>query len=580
MAEHFSPILVLLLPFYALHESPATLLVVQSVVVAGGAYLLFRLAEDAFGDGWLALAICASYLLAPDTFQSQWHDFHMDLLVPPMIFGAVWALRRGRTAWFLLCVALLWATKEDAFIYTSFLAAYAWAAHGRRRLCIAVLVASVVLGAVVLALVLPAYRTLQESGPFFTKYAGEGYKFAFRYNHLGKGFGNVILNIVSDPVYVLGYVTGDVRMTSVLTLLAPLGFAALLGGLRPALLFVPTFVMLLGSDDNMERLAFYYGAIPLAFAYASGTLGLAALGRRLEERFAGVPRFPARWRLAATAYVAASALWLVWANPESPLSPVRDRPAYLRTDRTALLDEVVDSIPPEVPVSATGYVGIHLTDRPRPRMLPWGLPEAQYVVVDLYRPPWPQEMPGLAQMVEGLARSGEWGVVRAEQGVVVFRRGAQRDLNERAIDMMYLPVLEPEEWETSDFPNLAVRGGSASAGAALVVTPRDLRGPGFLFFGPYLPLPEGRYRVHFRLAAAPEFGRPDDAVVATIDVFRAEQTVASRDLAFPDFGGGYLWKTFTLDFERDDWGPWEFRVFYHDVGTLAADRIWLERLDQ
>ncbi|MDI7269230.1 MAG: DUF2079 domain-containing protein, partial [Myxococcota bacterium] len=581
MAEHFSPILVALAPPAFLFDTPAALLVVQALAAAGGAYLLYRVAEETLDDGRVAPAICASYLLAPDMFQSQSADFHVDTLMPPMIFGAALALRRGNARWFVLCCALLWTAKEDAFIYGATLGLWAWLGHGRRRLGIAVLASSAAVGLLVLGVALPAWRTFQEPGEFFGRFTGEGYEFASRYSHLGADLGAAAIKIVTDPIYAAGWILRNERLASLLVLLVPLGFMALAGGLRTAILLAPLGVPLLASDANMHSLEMHYGAIPLAFAWLAGIAGLASAVDRFGRRAGGTGDVSRRRILsAAAAYVGAAALWLAWGHPESPLSPVHERPAYMLTDRTRLLDEVVKSIPPGVPVSATGHVGVHLMNRPRSRMLPFGVSEARFVVADLHRPPWPLDMPGLARLVEGLAADPAWGVRLVERGVFVLERGAPRDRNERAIEEIYQPVIEPEEWESSDFPNLAVRMRSASGGAALVVTPDDRRGRGFLYYGPFLPLPPGRWRVEFRLAAQPEPGRSADAVLATIDVFRNHETIAARDLRAADFGGRWAWRTFALEFDRDVEGAWEFRVFHHDAGTVALDRIRVTRVDR
>ncbi|MBN1774099.1 MAG: DUF2079 domain-containing protein [Deltaproteobacteria bacterium] len=585
LAEHFSPILVLLLPLHWLWPDPAMLLVVQSLAVAGGGYLLFRWAEGVLGNGWLALAVAASYLLAPDTFQAQWHDFHMDLLMPPMIFGALLALQRGRTVWFLACVGLLWCTKEDAFVYTALLGLYAALAHRRRLLALCTVAASLVVGLVLLVWVLPAFVATQDPGWFFrttwSTGTGGGYKFLERYGHLGKSVPAIVGNALSNPFYVLGHVLSEDRLASLLTLTVPLGFAAFLGGLASLLLLSACLVMLVASHYYMNSLSFYYGVIPLCFAYAAGVVGLARIRAWLARRDAdgrsngAAPRF----ERAALAWVAASALALLWIHPESVISPVHERPAYLLTPRTELLDRVVASVPPDVPLSASGYIGVHLMNRPRPRMVPYGMEHAEWVVLDLYRPPWPLEGPELWHMAERLVRNPGWCVVRAEHGVLVLRRGAPDEAaRERALELLRSPVLEPEEWESSLYANLAVRRADASGGWALEVTPADHRGAGWLFNGPFAALPPGEYEVEYRLAAGGEPGRAATDLIGTIDVFRAGEVLAGRDLALTDFERPGAWQGFTLRFRRTAPDPYEFRVFYHDRGTLAVDVIRVRRV--
>ncbi|MBI5499550.1 MAG: DUF2079 domain-containing protein [Deltaproteobacteria bacterium] len=581
LAEHFSPILLLLAPLYALWQDPMCLQLVQAVSMAAAGYLIFLLADETLEDGWLALAFGFSYLVFPDVLQAQWHGFKMDLLEPPMLVGALLALRRNRPSWFLLSILLLWATKEDTCLYTAILGLYAWLAHGYKRLGPAVMVASVVYGAIVLGWVITAYSIFQEPGSFYRDFPREQYKFAKHFAHLGPTLPRAIWHALTNPLYSLGYAFSDARLAVWLTLLAPLGFLALAGGAVTLLLLLPVFEMVLSNFTFMFAMDFYYSCAPVAVAYPAAILGCAALLRRLDASDRWRARLPAgRVRAAVGGYVVAAVLVLAWADPQSPFSPVNERPAYLRTPRTALLDEVIASIPPEVPVSATGYLAIHLMDRPRPAMLPFGLERARFAVIDLYRPgfPFPGKLATLLPFTRKMIESPEWGVRRAERGVVLLERGAPRDLNARALEALDAPDFEPEEWEGTNFPNLAVRDDAASNGAFLRVGPSDRRGAGKLFWGPFYPLTPGRYTATFRLAASRESYEAPGRLVATIDVLgNGGETFAARDLRFADFARPGDWQDFPLDFSFDSYQALEFRVHYHDAGTLALDVIRVRR---
>ncbi|MBI5487571.1 MAG: DUF2079 domain-containing protein [Deltaproteobacteria bacterium] len=577
LAEHFSPILLLLAPLYALWQDPMCLQLVQAVSMAAAGYLIFLLADETLEDGWLALAFSFSYLVFPDVLQAQWHGFKMDLLEPPMLVGAFLALRRRRPSWFLLCILLLWATKEDACIYTAILGLYAWLAHGYKRLGPAIVVGSVVYGAIVLGWVITAYSIFQEPGSFYRDFPREQYKFAKHFAHLGPTLPKAMWHALTNPLYSLGYAFSDARFAVWLTLLLPLGFLALAGGVVTLLLLLPVFEMVLSNFTFMFSMDFYYSSAPVAVAYPAAIIGCTALLRRLAASDRWRPRLPGvRVRAAAGAYVVAAVLMLAWSDPQSPFSPANERPAYLRTPRTALLDEVIDSIPPEVPVSATGYLAIHLMNRPRPAMLPFALDRARFAVIDLYRPgfPFPGKLATLLPFTRKMIESPEWGVRRAERGVVLLERGAPRDLNARALENLDAPDFEPEEWEGTNYPNLAVRDPAASNGAFLRVTPNDRRGPGKLFWGPFYPLTPGRYTATFRLAASRESYEAPGRLVATLDVLGNGGAVfAARDLRFSDFAHPDAWQEFPLEFSFDSYQALEFRVHYHDAGTLALDVI-------
>jgi uncharacterized membrane protein len=580
LAEHFSPILLLLTPFYALWQDPMCLQVVQALSMAGAGYLIFLLAEETLDDGWLAFAFSASFLLFPDTLQAQWHGFKMDLLEPPLLAGALLALRRRRPSWFLLCIALLWATKEDACILTAVLGAYAWWAHRLRRLGPAVVVASVAYGLIVFGWVIPAYSMFQEPGNFYRDFNADHYKFARHFSHLGPTLPKAMWGALSNPLYVLGWAFSEQRMGSILTLLAPLGFLALAGGFATLLLLLPAAEMILANFSYMYTLDFYYACAPVTLAYGAAIFGFAGLVRRLgrRERFAGL-EFPRRLRLAAVAYLSAAVLMLAWSDPDSTFSPVNERPAYLRTPRTRMIDEVIDSIPPEVPVSANGYEAIHLMNRPRPAMAPFGLEVSRFALFDLYRPafPFPGKLATMVVFIRRMLDTPDWGVRRFDRGVLLLERGAPHDLNAKALAQLDEPDIEAEDWEYSNYSNLAIRDDACSNGAALRVGPDDHRGPGKLLWGPFYPLSPGNYRATFRVAASRESYEGPGRLVATLDVFAGDRTLAVRDLRFQDFARSGAWEEFVLDFAVEGYMALEFRVHYHDSGTLALDVVRIRK---
>jgi uncharacterized membrane protein len=85
-AVHFSPILFLIVPFYALFQTPITLLVIKSLAIAIGAIPVFLLAKKALGKPMWGLVFSAGYLLYPAVQGINWYDFQ------PQIFFTTFAL--------------------------------------------------------------------------------------------------------------------------------------------------------------------------------------------------------------------------------------------------------------------------------------------------------------------------------------------------------------------------------------------------------------------------------------------------------------------------------------------------------
>src|SRR5439155_26752515 len=65
LAVHFSPVLFLLLPIYAVFPSPVTLLVLKTIAVALGAFPVYLMGRRRFSNPWASVLGGGSFLLLP-----------------------------------------------------------------------------------------------------------------------------------------------------------------------------------------------------------------------------------------------------------------------------------------------------------------------------------------------------------------------------------------------------------------------------------------------------------------------------------------------------------------------------------
>lgn len=85
---HFEPILYLMAPFYALYQSPLTLLFIQSLTIVSGGLIIFYIA-DLFLPFFWAVFLQILYYLFPSCFGVNFLDFHpetMALLFLPLSY--------------------------------------------------------------------------------------------------------------------------------------------------------------------------------------------------------------------------------------------------------------------------------------------------------------------------------------------------------------------------------------------------------------------------------------------------------------------------------------------------------------
>jgi uncharacterized membrane protein len=109
---HFSPILFLVVPFYAMLKSPATLLVIQSVVVGAGVYPVFLIGQQALKDRRLAYYFSLLYLVYPHVYGINIFDFHPDAFFVPFALFALYFFMKGSWKPYLVFLLLSLSTKE------------------------------------------------------------------------------------------------------------------------------------------------------------------------------------------------------------------------------------------------------------------------------------------------------------------------------------------------------------------------------------------------------------------------------------------------------------------------------------
>jgi len=111
---HFSPILIPLLPFYALAPGPPTLLVLETIAAGLVAVPLYFFARVELGSERWAVLLAGICLASPILLGFIWYDFHSEALLPVAIVCAVVCYRLGSWKLFLVAWFLSLAVIETA----------------------------------------------------------------------------------------------------------------------------------------------------------------------------------------------------------------------------------------------------------------------------------------------------------------------------------------------------------------------------------------------------------------------------------------------------------------------------------
>lgn len=366
LGAHFDPILAALAPLWWLWPSPELLLVVQALAVAAGALPLFRLARRHLREREAA-AVSIAYLLFPPVQWLTVSDFHPVALATPLLLLAWLFLDDDRLWPFALSAVAAITTKEHVGLAVAALGV--WYAMRRRRpregAAIAVVAGAAAMVAVFLVI------------PHF---AAEGSSaFAGRYD---------------EPSL-------ESRDASYLAaLLLPLAFLPLAAPLALLPALPELGLNLLSSTVTQTSVKTHYAATIAPTLLVATVFAAARLGRY-------------------AAYVAAAAA-VAGTVALGPIGGVgTDADEHDAAARAALA-----LVPDGAPVSATNFLGAHLSARERIFSFPV-LREATWVVVDTTRLTYLDSL-GAARARPALAelrRDARWRMVFARDGVLVFRRG-------------------------------------------------------------------------------------------------------------------------------------------------------------
>ncbi|MEV0375331.1 DUF2079 domain-containing protein [Streptomyces sp. NPDC050636] len=158
LGDHFSPILVVLAPFYRLFPSPLTLLIAQAALFALSAIPVTRAAARYLGRG-RGLALGLAYGMSWGVQKAVDFDFHEIAFALPLIAFALEAVLRGRWTAVVCWAAPLPLVKEDLGVTAAAIGALALIRTRRASpLAIGLVACGITATAVTLGVIIPGFN--------------------------------------------------------------------------------------------------------------------------------------------------------------------------------------------------------------------------------------------------------------------------------------------------------------------------------------------------------------------------------------------------------------------------------------
>lgn len=121
-AVHMSPIYYLMLPFYCLVPTPATLQVLQAAVITSAVIPLWKIGTHHGLSSPQRVLMCAILLLYPAFSGGTSYDIHENCFLTPLLLWLFYGIDRQNTAIIALAALLTLTVKEDAAVYVAVVA--------------------------------------------------------------------------------------------------------------------------------------------------------------------------------------------------------------------------------------------------------------------------------------------------------------------------------------------------------------------------------------------------------------------------------------------------------------------------
>src|SRR6266852_6033114 len=417
---------------YVIWPNPKTLLVIQSLVVASGAFPAFWLARLRLRNELAAVVIALLYLLYPAQQQASIFEFHAVTLTAALLLFTLYFMYTRRTVWLFVFAILSMACKEELPVVIACFGLWSMLFQHRWRSGLGL----VALATVWVVVELLMFRLFSPTGrPLL----------ASRYAYLGSGPLQIVLHIVRHPLSMLHqHVLEHNHLQYLRTLLGPAGYLPLLAP-WVLVLAVPSMALNLFSADLNQYLGiFQYSAeiVPvLIFATIEAIVVIIWLVqwfvRRIREQNeqaqvqVGEKPVAASWRLerwirpaslvVLLGFVLFNVVSVDFTYGALPFSRGFGWPHVTAHD--ALAQRLIEMIPASASVSAQSTLVPHISERTNIYQFPYDDDNANYIFLDITSTTYPYQYNQYTTEVKRVLLNGRYGVVAAQDGYLLLKRG-------------------------------------------------------------------------------------------------------------------------------------------------------------
>lgn len=370
LGSHFSPILLLFVPFYAIVASPRWLLFFQAFAVGASAFFIFAFAKENLKKVSLALVFLLSYLLNPYLHNGLLYDFHEVVFAVFFSAGAFYFLEKRNNKLFILFAIFLALCQEHTALLIFMMGVYAIISQKRYKLGLATCAAS--FGYFLLTMLAFMPRFSATGNPSLISNSSS---YPLRYSWLGKGLGEIAKNILFHPLMIVKFMLSGDRPKYLFSLIAPVFSLGLFSW--PIIIIFPMIcINLLSSLSLTYSVFFYHSAIFIPFIYFSAIITFKRwfLGNRNMEIF-------------FSAAILIFSFFCFYAYSAVPLAAMNSKlNEFLPSENAKKIEMIKSMIPADASISVQHNLGPHFSERQGLYRFPLRVDDSEFVVLDRFDP--------------------------------------------------------------------------------------------------------------------------------------------------------------------------------------------------
>ncbi|MBN1352380.1 DUF2079 domain-containing protein [candidate division KSB1 bacterium] len=401
---------------YMIFNSPETLLIIQTIVLAMGAFAVYLLANEKLKHAFAAVCFAGAYLLYPAMQNANLCDIHGLAFSTSLLSFTFYFLLKKNLKLFGLFAFLALLCREDVSLILFMYSLYAFFIMKERKLGVYTGLLSVLWFA--LFFKRSAIRSMLGLPPIIFHVDTPSH-----WEHL-----NAVLD---NPLYLVNFLAKKYNIWYMVNLFGPVGFFSFFS-LTTVVLMAPTFTINMLSDWYFAHgIEHVYTSTLTPIVFISAIFGFSNIVKFIEKKKLRSKK-AASFKIDKLMYGVGLCVLLLSILFFVTRSNALKVAGYEVTEHHKTIDRVIGQIPEDASLSADVYLSSHTSERREMYVFPDNMASADFVLYDFHAPIFAMytredfflehSLP-LNPYIRKMLQNPQYGIVHFDDGVILFERG-------------------------------------------------------------------------------------------------------------------------------------------------------------